>query len=72
MDAEEIRKTMDATAVFINRVTVSRTAVGTRISFAEEVGEDIRYRIAVMLPDETAKALCAVLNQVFPPAGEMN
>mgnify|MGYP001613217868 CR=1 FL=1 len=40
MDGAEIRKTMDATAIFTNRITVSRTTVGTRISFAEEAGDD--------------------------------
>lgn len=69
---EDKTKAMDPSAIFTNRITVTRSTIGTRISFAEVFDGDVRYRVGVMMPDASGMALRDLLNQLFPPPEQQN
>lgn len=72
MTQDEMAKSRDPAAIFVNRITVTRSDMGTRISFAEEADGDTRYRSAVMLQDANAMGLRDLLIQLFPPPEKQN
>lgn len=71
-DRDEKAKAFDPPAIYTNRVLVSRSMQGTRLSFGEVTDGDARYRAAVMMADADAVALRDLLNSMFPPTEKQN